>query len=1444
MSIPQPQNGNFADSSSSQTPSQYYQNISSLFVDKISDILSITDPNEMDNRINKNTVNIIKIFQFFQNNVYDGISVSKDEIDKLIHSLKFVDTLNLFMTNQAISTLIRYMNQIYDLVAVVNGMESKELILKQIKYTEMTVIFFKKKYFKSLFFGDGKILGKEIEHNLELVNKNGKFDQKLFKQLQNLFYVVQGKLDENKKNELQQKMNEMKSLSIKIKKQRYNNIISNPPTSNYYDDYNDYSDYKNYSNVTGNLFDYNDNFYENEQNYYDDNINSNNEYNSGYYQDRYFYRHPYRGGYHRKYYENEEKEVEISSSIGKGEEKQKEGGDIEIIQSVVSNSNTGNSSGNNSNPNTISTNKNYYGSNDYYHQGPISKSPQNGQNNQIGLDKSSNISGGMQNSVANSNPSTNVYNTPGFKKKIITKKNMKQRGITLVEVPLPESIAKESNNESQNEKTSPPKTEEKNENQQGMNMDDTEVITTVVRNPRPEKHSKYYHTSSGYKGNTYSKNQYYGSYNSNYYHGNRDGYYHSGYQGSQGPNIGVESSGYYNKRGSLQSKKYYNRSNSKPKHDFVEIEDIQPVGETKKEGNISKNYLLNKQEGTMRKPDLVEIQDDNQIEVQEQNNQLSNENEDKNKEPMNQNNEEKDDIIVEDVKSEPKENEEEEDLKNDAVKEDLEKMFEANKKNVSNDNQPKSEEDNQLFPLEKNIEDQDDKVNEIDFHQTFVPSNNECDNPGFKGNLSDNIPEYFEEEENEDEGQESSDSVDNEVLNAQFKEFIKESLSPDGKTYNDDDNYYLKDQNVSKNNKVVFEDDEENQSDSDGGNDSDELENKILKAREMLDHVPDNKGINDDPIISTDNPMKGMINEDININELLPVINQLTIPPIDNNVDIKHNIEIDNQNEIKPEIVDTQIPELNKMEENVENHPQEEIKNEIPQQQAPLMKSETNENQHEEIRKENEINNNNAHPFNPPEIHSANKYKDSVKSIDPQILSTIKSKLSEGFSDQENKAQSQMQNYMNYQNYNQNYNQMLNPAFITMLKSYQRQFSNNKIPLQSILTNDYHNFFYRGRDANIHREYATLKNQETEGSIVIKNNLMNFENKILIPIYQRINYNVNKKRGIYYYTFIRYKKLIQRTLVKDKIIKKVKPYGSYMNNFLIDSGDIDICIVPKCGILEFAQYLNKIKDEIIAKNMGEHKLSHHTERYLLLKVLDSQTKFIVDITVHTMLPIQNTNLIRLYSLYDQRFHILGLYVKHWAKINKIHGAADNFLSSYALLLMIIHFLQKIVEPKVLPNLQKIDPKKTQDYEFSYNGRVIKTNLYYEEDAIKIKEYMNRVNGGKENKETATSLLIKFFEYYSYFFDSDQRISINKELSETMKQNPDNIAFSIEDPFDVQHNPGKSMTINSVQYNKFITSMKKEINFILNGEYVKRLDKIISGGNSNNTNTGINEKTNN
>ena len=451
-----------------------------------------------------------------------------------------------------------------------------------------------------------------------------------------------------------------------------------------------------------------------------------------------------------------------------------------------------------------------------------------------------------------------------------------------------------------------------------------------------------------------------------------------------------------------------------------------------------------------------------------------------------------------------------------------------------------------------------------------------------------------------------------------------------------------------------------------------------------------------------------------------------------------------------------------------------------------------------------------------------NKFTDAAKEVDSEIIGAIKNKINEEFTVSENKKII-IPTYLNYSNgFPGGNTSIFDQEFINKILYYKH----NKIPFVNIMNNL--QYFIRGRDALLKREYLQLKIEEIENPVNIWNNLTNFENKILIPLYQRINYNVNKKRDIYSYTFQKYKKIIQKILIKDKVIKKIKPYGSYMNNFLIDSGDIDICIVPKCNVIEFDQYFERIKEEI-TKKYAEHKLTHRTGRYLLLRLIDNKTKFMIDITVHNMLPILNTNLIRLYSLFDQRFHILGLYIKHWAKINKIHGAPDKFLSSYALLLMLIHFLQKVVEPKILPNLQKIDINKENLYEYYHNGEYIKTNIYYEEDLNKIKVYMNKINNGLENKESAVNLLVKFFEYYSYFFDNNQIISINRDLSECIKSKSDNIAFSIEDPFDKQHNPGKSMQINSIPYSRFTTGMKREINFILNGEYIKRLDKIISSG---------------
>ena len=162
--------------------------------------------------------------------------------------------------------------------------------------------------------------------------------------------------------------------------------------------------------------------------------------------------------------------------------------------------------------------------------------------------------------------------------------------------------------------------------------------------------------------------------------------------------------------------------------------------------------------------------------------------------------------------------------------------------------------------------------------------------------------------------------------------------------------------------------------------------------------------------------------------------------------------------------------------------------------------------------------------------------------------------------------------------------------------------------------------------------------------------------------------------------------------------------------------------------------------------------------------------------------------------------------------------------------MLINFLQKIVEPRVLPNLQKFpknddfnDPKyENIIYEYYEGKKHIKTNIFYEDNLEKIDKYMIFLNNGEKNKESVSNLLLKFFEYYSYFYDGKTKISIKKNKEEESSLNKSSkIAFSIDDPFESKHNPGKSMKINTIQYNKFTYYMKKEILNILSGEYIKK-----------------------
>jgi DNA polymerase sigma len=69
--------------------------------------------------------------------------------------------------------------------------------------------------------------------------------------------------------------------------------------------------------------------------------------------------------------------------------------------------------------------------------------------------------------------------------------------------------------------------------------------------------------------------------------------------------------------------------------------------------------------------------------------------------------------------------------------------------------------------------------------------------------------------------------------------------------------------------------------------------------------------------------------------------------------------------------------------------------------------------------------------------------------------------------------------------------------------------------------------------------------------------------------------------------------------------------------------------------------------------------------------------------------MHNSALIKAYADIDPRVRVICLCIKHWAKMRGVNDAANGSLSSYAWVLLVIHFLQRRPVP-VLPNLQDPD----------------------------------------------------------------------------------------------------------------------------------------------------------
>lgn len=78
-------------------------------------------------------------------------------------------------------------------------------------------------------------------------------------------------------------------------------------------------------------------------------------------------------------------------------------------------------------------------------------------------------------------------------------------------------------------------------------------------------------------------------------------------------------------------------------------------------------------------------------------------------------------------------------------------------------------------------------------------------------------------------------------------------------------------------------------------------------------------------------------------------------------------------------------------------------------------------------------------------------------------------------------------------------------------------------------------------------------------------------------------------------------------------------------------------------------------------------------------------------------------------LVDWRLRPLALSVKIWAQFHYINNAKDMTISSYSLILMVIHFLQCAVQPPVLPCLHSMYPDK---FQVSQQNQINTVHIYF------------------------------------------------------------------------------------------------------------------------------------
>ncbi|NXF54111.1 GLD2 polymerase, partial [Oceanites oceanicus] len=244
--------------------------------------------------------------------------------------------------------------------------------------------------------------------------------------------------------------------------------------------------------------------------------------------------------------------------------------------------------------------------------------------------------------------------------------------------------------------------------------------------------------------------------------------------------------------------------------------------------------------------------------------------------------------------------------------------------------------------------------------------------------------------------------------------------------------------------------------------------------------------------------------------------------------------------------------------------------------------------------------------------------------------------------------------------------------------------------------------------------------------------------------------------------------------------------GSSLNGFATRSSDGDLCLVVKeepiptfffnfNTVFQVNQKTEARRILSLVQKLFSTKLCNYIERPQLIRAKVPIVKFRdkvrqFDLNVNNVVGIRNTFLLRTYAYIENRVRPLVLVVKKWASFHDINDASRGTLSSYSLVLMVVHYLQTLPEP-ILPSLQKMYPESFDP--------TMELHLVHQAPCT-IPPYLSK------NGSSLGDLLIGFFKYYATEFDwSHQMISVREARA---IPRPDGIEWRnkficVEEPFD-------------------------------------------------------------